>query len=524
MSEVILNPDQANQPGQPVAGSPDASGGLPSPAIEVAIDQTTPPPQTSDTLQPQHAQDAAEATRVEVRRPPDAREMMDANTIIIRSLAIQENKRKPPATNEAQQSLAYLGSILVQPKGKDLEAQLRSKGGTSGGFKDTEGLPRVLEIKKPDGSTQLVSSYDKRVSDVDTEPTTKVKGEYDLSTFTGRGEDGLLGFICEGEIDDDKRNFQFNERDFIKLYLVAQKDQIAKGLDNAQDGSSPFAKPTALTDPNVLLVLSTQIGNADTFVQQMDQLRTKDPAADVDLVEGITPEQMSAALEKTGISAKSVRTFAEQMKLRVTSDRWEGSAADKQRYADDIDKIILDLDNGLLPTALQIQKLLTIGGRPHIDAKVTGIQQNIQSLQAQLQTNRNEDDRRRIEKEKTYLESQIKNITEFQSGGSGSLYRRYLDAAVNGEVDQADRDWLQRQLSESSDPITILGQFELDDSTYLAGKAYEHLIKDMPEDPSERLAWLSEFLSQHGGDIAMMLIYTFVQFSSEVLKDAAHKA
>ncbi len=498
-------------------------GGQSAPLLDGASPAGTMPPATAlDITPPAPAQSDPEAKRMEHKRTPDMQEMMDANTVIIRSLALQEHRRKPPAINEAQMSLAYLGSILAQPKGKNLQAQLRQTDG-KGGFSETEGLPRVQEVITGSGGTKPVTSFDRRASDADVEPTKKKRGEYDLRTFTGRGQDGLLGFFCQGEDDDDKRNFQFADRDFIQIYLVTQKRTIAKGLADAASGAVPFAKPSALTDPHVLAVLSTQIGNADQFVGNMEKLRSSDPSADVDLMKGITPEQLKAALEKTGISVASVLAFAEKMKACVLSDRWEGSADDKKANGEAIDKIIRDLESGLQPTAGQIQDLLRIGARSELNRKQGTLQAAIDKIDSQLAGRMSEEEQQKLKNQKAHLENQRKNIRDFHSGGRDSLYRRYLDAAVNGEVDQADRDWLQQTLAEASEPTAVLGDFDLENTEYLPGKARKHFLKEMPKDPKEKAAWLSKFLTEHGGDIAMMLLYTFIQMAADVVKTSVDK-
>jgi hypothetical protein len=527
MIEGNTNPDQAALLGQSGAGALDASGGTP-PTLDGATAAGALPLTTApglDALQTAPVPDAPEVTRTEIPRTPDTREMMDANTVIIRSLALQESKRQPPATNEAQKSLAYLGSILAQPKGKDLQAHLRRADGKPGGFRDTEGLPRVMEITKPDGKTQLVSAYDRRASDMDTEPTTKAKGEYDLSTFTGRGEDGQLGFICQGEEDDDIRNFQFHDGEFIQVYLVAQKDQIAKGLEDAENGTTPFTRPSPLDNPDVLRVLAIQIGNADVFVGKMAQLRAKDPAADVDLAKGITPEQMVTALEKTGVDPVSVRKFADGVKHYISTDSWGGNPAERDRLNKEIDEIAMRLDQGLVPTSKDISRLIIIGSNPHLEKQKATLQTRIDNIQGKIGSANTESIRGQLQADLDVAKKSLAGIEAFQAGDPTAEYNVYIQALTDGEVDTEDTAWFTNKLKAVTNPWAILKDHDISDPDCLAGKAFAHLTHEMNDEQKERIkAWLSKFLQEHGSDIAMMGIFALFQMMTGIIGDAVQKA
>ncbi len=526
MAEVNTNPDKSVLIGQSGAGAIDASVGAP-PTLDGASAAGALPSATAqalDAAQQVPAQGVPEAVKAEIPRTPDTREMMDANTVIVRSLALQESMRKPPATNEAQQSLAYLGSILAQPKGKDLQAHIRQVGG-KGGFKDTEGLPRVLEIKQKDGSTKLVTSFDKRASDTDTDPTTKVQGEYDLSTFTGRGEDGLLGFICQGEDDEDKRNFQFHDSEFIQMYLVAQKDQIRKGIIDAKTGSSPFTQPSTLDNPHVLKVLGIQVGNADEYVAKAKKPPDPDKATDVDLVKGITPEQMVTALERTGVDPVSVRKFATGVRHYITTDSWGGNPAERDKLFKEIDDITTRLDQGLVPSSQDISRLIIIGSNPHLEKQKAALQLRIDGVQSKLDSAQTDAARSKLQADLDLVKKSFAGIEAFQAGDPTAEYNVYIQALADGVVNSEDTNWFTNKLKAVTNPWAILKDHDPTDPDCLAGKAFLHLTKGLNAEDQEKIKfWLSNFLKEHGSDIAMMGIFALFQMITGVVSDGIRKA
>lgn len=429
----------------------------------------------------------SESRRIQSATPEQRRQAMQT---VVTSLG-REAARHPTGTPE-NQALSVIGVISNDHIIENPSEGIQLTDPAYGLFPPDARLPRVRAL----ASGAYALAYDQRNDRMPNTPSPLPVGVVEITNYHGktRGPDGIIVHFSGKDSAGQPTFVDLPMAQATELMVLTQHTAI-------KEVESVKADPAC----------ATMIKRCEQFVASISASKPSGDEA-FDIMAEIDDADILSALEKTSVSAQTVDTFAQNMLRYIQSSAWGGTAEDRAQFGQSINTIRDQLEQGIQPTSRQIQDILRMAALPKLA-------QEAQSLEAKIA------EQRKAGKDVTALENSLTSLKSFQSGEPGSLYRRYLDAVVAGEVKTSDAQWLTNQLLEAQDPWAFLKKHDWQDKNCLAGKAFDHVMGGLdPEKRQEVQTWLSKFLTEHGQDIAMMGIFALFQMMSGIIGDAARKA
>ncbi|HNQ31430.1 MAG TPA: hypothetical protein PKG71_02350 [Candidatus Woesebacteria bacterium] len=503
---------ESENPPAPAFDAADARNAFMAGVAELPPPATTPAEQAPGPMSPPDVQpglvsgqsggfdgnqrpDAQPRSESRERPPASPEQRRQALYAIIKSLGKDafRNDRGPESVPLSVIGLLCEDGVLEEPSvGIHLKDDPESPW-----FGPNHPLPRVRALA--DGSYAL--AYDKRSERMPNTPSGLPPGVIELKTFRGKTQ-GPKG-------PNDLPLVHFSGTDSAGnpvLDIALPMQQATELLVLTQ-----YADLKASSNENTNPALKEAVNACERYVSSITPTKPYGNE-NLDITDGIADKVLREALEVTAVSAVTADTFAQNMLDYIRSDQWGGSPKEMEKFEQDISAIRQALESGLQPTGAQLQEVLRMAALP-------GLQRKAGDLELRIA------EQRKAGKDTTELENSLKSLRSFQSGETDSLYRRYLDAVVAGDVDMADAQWFTNQMLEAKDPWAFLKEHDWQDDKCLAGKAFKHIMGGLnPEQTARAQAWLTKFLQEHGQDIALMGIFALFQMMSGIIGDAARKA
>lgn len=454
-------------------------------------------------------------------------EVESAAFTIIKAEAVRAYRQglKEDIANPTEMALGRLGRYLSSPTvntphtGEPLLITT-VKGEYRGGvLESNHPLPR---LKQSDEPGQWVTSYDRRATDEDTEPSAIGTGVVQLDTFTGKTPDGVYHFLGTTANGAHSSEIVLSENDFVKAFMLAQTTELQKGLGS---DAKPPSEKSGLRKQSVRGMIGQVVGACEEFATNFDE-STSDG---FDLVGGIDEKAVKEALKEgnASISREAGLSLAQSM---IEYNRKNLNGLSEQQIAS-IEKTLLntqaEIEAGIQPSAEQLYKILALVGEPGLRSQLSDVSRDIQVIESRLNDkNLPEQEKLALEVELKKKKGEVKSIQNVLNKKKDNEVFRLLEEAQNGKMDPDLVGLLNGKIAEVTDPKGFfeIATEDLEDPNSLGSIIARHFAIKHGIDDVKMKAWLTKFFQEHGSDIAMMGIFALFQMMSGIIGDAARKA